>query len=286
MTDHITLFQNTQDRYRFIEFCLQYKGYVSRADVFQKFEISEASASRIIKEYIDRSGSKNAQFNTDNKLNEISPTFAPLFEISEQEALYWLQLENIPQKNESIIDHFPKINIPSNKALIPIIRAIMSQKCLEISYLSLNSGQEKNYIVIPHALFNTGLKLYVRLFDRSKNTFKDFSPSRITKARMLDEIPSLHELRDQDTLWNEIINISLVPHPKFSPPQAEIIAYEYQMIRRQRIVPIRKSLINYFLRTWNVDCSKDASLDPYCHHLWLENRESIESLLHSMVFGA
>lgn len=285
--DHsINLFQKLSDRLRYIEFSLLYKGAITRADLVTKFNISDASATRAIKEYIDFSGQKNACFNSETKANEITSDFSPLYNIAEEEALYWLQLENAPQRNSALIENFPYINIPDNRSLAPIIQGIMHQKCVSIRYLSLSSESERTRIIVPHSLFNDGLKLYIRLFDRDRKCFLDFSPSRIISASLLDESPQIHEKIAYDTLWNDIVNLHLIPHPKFTKKQAEIIAYEYQMIRRQRIIPIRKALINYFLRAWYVDCSKDAILDPNHYHLWLENRDIIQSHLHPMAHGS
>lgn len=282
MPNSVDLFQKLSDRLRYIEFSLLYKGAITRADLMDKFEISEASATRAIKEYIELSDHKNAYFNSETKANEIGEDFTPLYHLSEEEALYWLQLENQPQLKAPLIYSFPRINLPDGDVLAPIIQGIIRGQCVEISYLSLKSSQEKKRVIIPHSLFNDGLRLYIRLFDRKYEKFLDLTPSRMTKATLLAEKPHAHEMLEQDDKWNDIVELSLVPHPNFSQDAANVIAYEYQMVRRKRKVAIRKATLNYFLKAWNVDCTENATLNEKEHHLWLENRNIVELELNAI----
>ena len=282
MPNSVDLFQKLSDRLRYIEFSLLYKGAITRADLMDKFEISEASATRAIKEYIELSDHKNAYFNSETKANEIGEDFTPLYHLSEEEALYWLQLENQPQLKAPLIYSFPRINLPDGDVLAPIIQGIIRGQCVEISYLSLKSSQEKKRVIIPHSLFNDGLRLYIRLFDRKYEKFLDLTPSRMTKATLLAEKPHAHEMLEQDDKWNDIVELSLVPHPNFSQDAANVIAYEYQMVRRKRKVAIRKATLNYFLKAWNVDCTENATLNEKEYHLWLENRNIVELELNAI----
>ena len=285
MDQTISLFQNLSNRLRYIECCLSHKRFVTRADLIEKFNLSEASATRAIKEYIDLSDQKNAQFNKETKANEITHAFKPLFTISEEEALYWLQLESVPELNQLLVYGLPKINLPEQAALAPIIHGIIHKKCVKITYLSLKSGMSKERIVAPHALFNDGLRLYIRLFDRNYSKFIDMSPARIMNAECLNESVQPHESPTNDIFWNEEIELLLMPHPKLNPNQAAVIEYEYQMVRGKRKISVKKSTANYFLRVWNVDCSESGMLNPQSYHLWLENRHDILSHLNPMAPG-
>lgn len=284
MDTPLSLFHRLSDRARFIEFCLKYKGAVSRADLMDKFALSEASATRAIRSYIDDSidkfgkDSPNALFNKNTKLNETSDHFNDLFNLSEEEIFHWLQLENIPNSNEPLIASFHKLNLPYETEFAPIVRAIMQEKCVRMTYLTLSSGA-KERVVVPHAIFSDGLRLYIRVYDRQRQDFIDLASARIAKSVVLDEIPKNDETRANDHLWNDYVELNIIAHPRLSQVAQEVIQFEYKMIRGRLKIMTRKSTVNYFLRVWNIDCSKNASLDPNVYHLRLENIALVSDLL-------
>lgn len=281
---NVQIFQKISDRLRYIEFCLIYKGFITRGDLMQLFDLSEASATRAIREYIERSDFKNAIFNPETKANEITKDFSPLYDISDQEVFQWLQLESIDTTTCPLIYTFPFLTLPEQPAFSPIIRAIIEKKCVEIHYLSLNTGEKKR-VIAPHAIFNDGLRLYIRTFDRDKNRFIHLHPARVVKATLLSETPAIHESAIQDNEWNEFVELSLIAHPKLNELEKSVIEYEYQMSRGKLKTRVRKSTANHFLYAWHVDCSETARLDHKVYHLWLENRESIADVAYHTAPG-
>lgn len=284
METSIKLFQKLSDRLRYIEFCLIYKGFVTRGDVINKFGISEASATRSIKEYIDLSDKKNAAFNTETKANEISDSFTPLYDISEEEALYWLQLESSPLNHESLIYSFDHLNLPEQVDFAPIIQAIIKTQCVKVRYMSLENG-EKERVIAPHSIFNDGLRIYVRAFDRDRNIFITLHPARMMEATLLSESPLTHEQQAQDHEWNNTVELSLVAHPKLSEQGKAVIQYEYKMMRGKLKVKVRQSTACHFLAAWHVDCSTHAILSENIYCLWLENKEVIKEVGHATAPG-
>ena len=269
------LIKNTINRMRYIEFCLIYKGEVSRSDLIRKFGIKEASATRDLKQYMDDTNSKNAHFDSRLKKHLIlDKTFVPLFKITDEEALFWLKVESFSTTNEFLTYRFKRLSLPGQNVLAPISRAIINNKCVKIEYMSLNSGKGADRVVIPHAIFDDGLRIYIRVFDRKRNKFLDFSASRVVNAKLLEEEPKESEMKKNDDEWNKIIDLSLVPHPKID--HKEVVEYEYKMIREKLKVSIRSSLAGYFLRVWNVDCSSHATLPHKTYHLYFENRKEFE----------
>ena len=290
MNTPLSLFHQISDRARFIEFCLKYKGTVSRTDLMEKFSLSEASATRAIRSYLDESIKKlgksepNAIFNKNTKVNEISDNFDDLFNLSEEEIFHWLQLENLPNSNEALISNFQKLNSPYEDEFAPIVRAIIQKKCMRINYLTLESGA-KERVVVPHSIFSDGLRLYIRVYDRNRQDFIDLASARIAKSIKLDETPKQYETRVNDHLWNDHVELNLIAHPKLAQIAQEVIKFEYKMVRDRLKIMTRKSTVNYFLRVWNIDCSDDASLDPKVYHLKLENIASISDLLSPIAPG-
>ncbi|MBL4654147.1 MAG: WYL domain-containing protein, partial [Flavobacteriales bacterium] len=65
----------------------------------------------------------------------------------------------------------------------------------------------------------------------------------------------------------------IIPHPKLK--FTETIELDYAMENGVMKVNVRATQAGYLLRLWNVDCTKDHSLDGNEYHLWLKNREAL-----------
>ena len=162
--------------------------------------------------------------------------------------------------------------IPDAEMLAQVTRAIYRRKVLEIKYLSLSSGYKTRQIA-PHALVDNGKRWHVRAFDRENDRFSDFVINRIQFAQALDEDIADHELAAADQQWNQVVHLSLVPHPKITHQAA--IEADYRMKGRRIEVSCRAAIAGYMLRRWGVDCSADSSLNPEEYHLALQNIESL-----------
>jgi hypothetical protein len=271
------LIKNSSNRLRYIEFCLIYKGEVSRSDIVSKFDIKQASATRDLMQYSEDSHGRNLYFDSKTKKHLIrDDTFIPMYDISDSEALYWLKVECSPSENEVLAYRFKRMNLPSQKELSPIVRGIIGKRCVSIGYFSLNSGKKTERVIVPHSIFDDGLRLYIRAYDRKREAFLDLSASRIFEASLLDAKPDINELKKNDNEWNKEVELVIIPHPALR--HKEIIEYEYKMIRGELRVKIKASTAGYFLRTWNIDCSFDAELPENVYHLHLSNIKSLSNI--------
>ena len=138
----------------------------------------------------------------------------------------------------------------------------------------MSSGYKTRQIA-PHALVDNGKRWHVRAFDRENDRFSDFVINRIQFAHALDENISSHEVAAADDQWEQIVDLSLIPHPKITHQAA--IEADYRMKRRRIEVSCRAAIAGYMLRRWGVDCSLDSSLNPEEYHLALQNIENLAS---------
>lgn len=272
------LSDNIRDRLRYIEFSLLYKGEISRSDIMSKFNVKEATATRDIKSYSDLSNNKNCFFDSKTKKNRIKETFQQLYNLTDEEALFWLKQETYPNQSSFITYRFKRLSLPEQKALAPITTAIMNKLVVQIKYLSLNQGRETIRKIIPHSIMDDGLRTYIRAYDRVRENFITFSTSRIIESECLPEYQiEPIETQDKDTEWNEFIDLIIIPHPKLL--HKNIIEYEYKMIRGELKCTVRKAVAGYFLFAWSVDCSiGDIYLDHQTHHLYLKNIEQLKNI--------
>ncbi|WP_445923556.1 WYL domain-containing protein, partial [Klebsiella pneumoniae] len=114
------------------------------------------------------------------------------------------------------------------------------------------SSGETERIIVPFALVDTGLRWHVRAFDRKSGEFRDFVVTRIEAPILLDEEPKANERSDNDIQWTRIVELDLVPHPRFARP--EVIKMDYGMTNGSIKMRVRAAVVGYMLLHWSVDC--------------------------------
>ncbi len=146
--------------------------------------------------------------------------------------------------------------------------AIHAKRPVAIRYHSMSSGETER-IIVPFALVDTGLRWHVRAFDRKSGEFRDFVVTRIEAPILLDEEPKANERPDNDIQWTRIVELDLVPHPRFERP--EVIKMDYGMVGGSIRMRVRAAVAGYMLLRWNVDASPDHSLKEEQYRLWLSD---------------
>ena len=153
-----------------------------------------------------------------------------------------------------------------------VTEAIHKGKALSIIYVSLSSGETTGEIV-PHTLVDNGLGWHVRGYDRARSRFADFVVNRIEAPQLLSEEIPEEQTKAADNQWNRIVDLRIVAHPRLKHP--ETIELEYGMQDGALKVQTRAAVAGYVLRHWNVDCSKQHSLNGPEYHLWLQNTPTL-----------
>ncbi len=269
--------QAQRERLSHIDFRLRFLGTVGRSDLVRRFGTKEAAATRDIALY-KKLAPQNLSFDTRTKCYRQTETFEPLFDYSAQYALIALAHGFgddfvAPHKAPIPCEVPTQLNTPNLDILAVLSRAIYQRKAVEMDYRSLSSGLTTRQIA-PFVLVDNGLRWHVRGFDRLRSRFGDFVINRISNPRIVEASPiEEHELKDNDIQWNRIVGLEIVPHPRVKYP--ETIEQEYDMEGGSLRINVRAAVAGYVLRHWNVDCTKDHSLNgPECH-LWLKNRQAL-----------
>lgn len=266
------------ERLVFIELLLMLKGWVSRYDLMNNFGIQEASASRDLSRYKNKTD-KNMLLNHSIKRYEINyHSFEPQFEHS-WESLFSRLIDENESKNMGFsnvgIEIIPDLISPKVIDVSKVSRAIQNKKIIKIEYYSTSSGHSLKEIA-PHSMFNNDLKTYIRCFDTEKNRFIDLVMSRVID--ILGEVGDATDamMKTKDSYWNEYITLELVVHPKVKHKKA--VEMDLGMTDGIRKVEVRKSLSQYWLRRWCVDCSSDSSMMDEAYQLALKNHFIIEGI--------
>jgi predicted DNA-binding transcriptional regulator YafY len=269
--------QTQQKRLSHIDFRLRFLGAIGRNDLVNRFGIKAAAATRDITLYKELA-TYNLEYDTKAKIYTRSESFTPLFDYTQHQALTALAHgfgdDFVAAHKAHIACETPaQLNKPQLPPLSVLTRAIHQKQLVEITYRSLSSGRTTRRIA-PFVLVDNGLRWHVRSYDRKRSRFTDFVVNRISEPKLLpDSRIEEHETKDNDIQWNRIVELEIVPHPRV--PFPETIEHEYDMVDGTLHVNVRAAVAGYVLRRWNVDCSKDHSLEGPEYHLWLKNRQAL-----------
>jgi hypothetical protein len=274
-TEHLT--QPQRDRLAFIELRVRFLGQVRRQDLYSRFSIQAAAATRDLATYRELMPG-NIDYDGKSKVYVRADLFRPLFDFSPARVLTWLTQgygDNEPARHRSVIptEAATEISNPDLETLSVITRAIYRKTAIQITYRALSSGMTSREVV-PFALADNGSRWHVRAFDRRSGEFRDFVLARVADARFVDGSIDDVERPDQDIQWNRIVVLELVPHPA-NMRNPDTIEAEYGMTDGRLVTRARAALVGYMLRRWNVDCTPDHSLKGGENHLWLKNRQAL-----------
>jgi hypothetical protein len=261
--------QNQRERLNYLEFKVFFTGQVSRADLMNRFGISEAAATRdltLLREEIPG----NLEFDSTSKIYRMGKGFSPYYlkEIEPNRLLRALVHgigDDFGAAPECLIScELPaRLRVPPAEILAAVSRAIFQNVALQIEYLS-DSGNHGPREIVPFSLAGTGLKWMVRAFCRRKGIFCDFILNRIKSAEVLQASkPKAEESKEHDDEWNRMLKLELVPHPAASPEKKALTEQEFQMVSGAYTLRVRAALAGYVLRLWSVDCSEEQKLTKF-----------------------
>lgn len=262
-----------------IDFLARFRGYLSRQDLADRFDIALSNATRDLTLYRELAPG-NLEYNSSNKSYCRAPGFKPLFRYDHEHTLQVLsqgQARGFDAFQQSIrIESSANLNEPDLDILATLSRAICNHQALQVNYVSANSGDQQRAIV-PHALINTGLRWHVRAFCRQHQQFRDFVLTRFLAAAPLAGAEHEHEQAHNDDDWNQHITLELVPHPKAAFKRAIELDYGLQPGATLNI-QVRAATAGYLLRRWGVDCSRAGGLSPVEYQLHLHNRSALDGI--------
>ena len=185
------------ERLAYIDFKLQFTGFVKRSEIGEMFNVADAAASKALGEYGKRFEG-NIEYDASLKVNVISKkTFRSMLKFDAEIALG--MLANGFNKNKllspsSNLIAYEKIDRVSNKLSVDyvakITRAISGGYCIECKYISENSPNHGTRVIAPLAIMHDGTTWMFRGYHRDDpdgKFFKNFHFSRVRDVIELDE---------------------------------------------------------------------------------------------------
>ena len=268
-----------RERLAFIDFCLQFLGHITRNDLVTRFETGLAACTRDFAAYRELA-STNLVLDHSTKQYFRTAEFVPLFKYQPDVILQSLSrgfgngVSHATQPSEQCFDAVQLIH-PDSSIIAALMRGIHKQVVCEVGYVSVTSGESVRQFV-PHALINNGHRWHVRGYDCKNQGFRDFVCTRFTHITATDEAVLSHQVASADVQFNQMVNLTIIPHPSIQNPLA--IEMDFAMRDGKKIMPTRAALAAYILRQWQVDCSEGHRIRGQGCQLALENIDVLQRI--------
>lgn len=275
-----------EQRLEFIDFRLYWEGGINRSEIIDQFSISVPQASIDLSLYEERAPG-NLVYDKSAKRYFAAANFSPkFFKPDADQYLSKLRgvTDHMVNRTETWLSRVPdaeSMPLPHRRVDAEVLRIVLStirkEKSVKILYQSMNSDRPEPLWrwISPHALANDGLRWHVRAFCHLDRRFKDFLLSRClgTDGEHDQGAPAV-----QDSNWNELFSVVLVPNPELSTNQQIIVAQDYCMEDGRIAIPVRKSLLYYFRKRLRLDVAQ--ALDNIREMpVVVENRDEFEVAL-------
>lgn len=298
---------NQTRRLEFIDFRLAVDGRLNRADLVAFFNISIPQASLDISMYhgmleAAQPPRKNLSYDRRLKVYLRTDDFKPLFPkvCSPQNYLNDLLASATGELVESrnYFGFVPNVGVacfnPPRRNINPdvlfnLLEAIRTRKAVHISYKSLKSEKNVDFLIAPHGLAFDGMRWHVRGYCYDRHAFRDYVISRI-EACAVPNIPAPNDRfsdpvgngfrevgtsgRD-DKDWNELIDLVIKANPELPLATRRAIEFDYGMAPDGSLVyPCRKALLFYALHFLRLT-KEDKALSPECRQIALDNEAEV-----------
>lgn len=281
MTKNLEQDISIEERYKFIDFLLFFKGKLSRSELVKRFNIGEATASRTIASFLGKFP-KDVEYlgprNGYRALHSYEPKF-PHNPIAGLEYVAYGQLTQVLK-----IDSFgtPEYNLVCQLDLTvtsTICRGVVNSTDISIEYTSNTSGNKIRKF-LAHAIFEAGGFWYFRGFDYLTDEYRTFKFSRVKSAELLNS--NKKDSRERDDEWNRKRVVELIPHPKNPLPDAQLADLGIKD-REIKTLTISEAMLGFVLTNLRVDCSKGHKLDYKEYPLALKNHSELTTVSSMMI---
>ncbi|MEO0437703.1 MAG: WYL domain-containing protein [Pseudomonadota bacterium] len=273
-------------RYRYIEIITLWEGRLTTGHLTRCFGIGRQQASKDINHYAREIAPGNLEY--DKFLKGYKPTTSFDPRVTKGTAEEYLHLMTRDDQLMGVFESLPlatanveQLTTPtrhvSPNVLRPLIQAARSRRRLEVDYLSLQNPDREGRIIVPHTLVFTGFRWHVRAWCEKNRDYRDFVLSRFRgEAELMDA--SEHG-SEEDTRWQQKVEVLVKPDPRLSEEQQEVIAVDYGMSGRALTLSTRGILVNYLLKLLQLDNPTEQA-NPLAQQIVLANREELKEWLY------
>lgn len=273
-------------RYRYIETISLWEGRLTTGHLCRAFGIGRQQASKDIRVYRSEIAPGNLLYDKYAKGYLPADCFVP--RVTRGTADEYLHLmtrddqlmgvfESLPLTTSNVTQLAPPLRDVAPEILRPMLQAARQQRRLEVDYVSLQHPDREGRIIVPHTLVYSGFRWHVRAYCEKNRAYRDFVLSRLRgEAELLG--PS-DQGAEQDEDWNREVEVIIVPDPRLTAAQRDVVATDYGMRNGQLRLGTRAILVSYLLRLLELDPRAEPAASPLAQQIVLENREALAAYL-------
>lgn len=257
--------QGRQERLRFVETMVLWEGIVRRQRVRDAFGVNVNHVTKDLRYYQEQFPDA-LDYRPEKRGYVAGPKFKPHY-ASDSPTEYLGLLQAKAQTHSSALapllggEHLAVDALPSpavgvdKEVLQAVAFAIHHRQGISATYHTLSGNEASTRTLWPHALFNTGLRWYVRAFDSKSQEFRSFLLTRLEGATRVSSAPPLTATKDND--WHKTVVAHVIPNPGLNSNQQAVIAREFGMTRVGKgwvwKVELRPCLVGHFVSRYHLD---------------------------------
>ncbi|MCB1097443.1 MAG: WYL domain-containing protein [Verrucomicrobiae bacterium] len=267
-----------QERLRFIERALFWRGQLKRKDVREGFGISLAHASGDFQRYFEMNPSA-ARYDLSAKCYKGLPEMECVLHVPRLEealALYMgggSDLAMVPRPADG--DRVTRVALPVREASMPVQRAVFQATLygmqLRVEYGSMTGRRETgDRWIRPQAFAHDGYRWHVRAWCEENHGYRDFVLSRIRNCTISDSPATATAALPTDEDWETWETLTLIANPELPADQRETVEADFGMVAGKLEVRVRRAMRDYTLAHLRLPAWGEKAAPAFLH---LENLE-------------
>jgi len=252
-----TLRWSVEQRVAFAAQRLYWDGTINRDDLMRRFGVSANQATADLARLKDAYPDGFA-YDTVARRYRAQDLFLP-HEADPARLLRELRLvaEGHLDPKDSVLASVPALaiaEVPERAVDAAVLRrvltAIRDRQAIGAHYVSFQRPGERRRVLSPHALVFDGFRWHVRAHDAGDDTFKDFVIARLSHVA---PVGTWQRVPAEDAAWNRLVTLEIAPHPGLDPHQRRVIARDYGMDAKQRLMlRVREAVLFYVRRRFGL----------------------------------
>jgi hypothetical protein len=265
-----------EQRYRYILLKTYWEGEINRAELVDKFGISQPQSTKDLA-HVKKNYPGAIQY--DSTLMAYVPGRTINRHVSQYSFDEYYGSSRSHLGNAYIIE--PPARKIDQKIYRFIHQAIKHQSGIDILYRSLkNPSPQKKRTIFPHSVVRSGFRWHLRAYELQSNSFKDFNLSRIVKVFGFSDTACSASQIENDKSWNEVVTLMLTPNFAYDVEQRKVIASDYTGVEDMAIIlKVKAADLLYTLHLYEV---RDfTACPPRNQLLQIGNFDSITKYLPS-----
>ncbi len=226
---------------------LSWEGEIRNQRVRALFEVEPVQASRLL---------RSLRAEEDLKLEEVLGVYRLAGPLSETPSIEdYLGFLATTEENLDWIED-ARINFlePDTRLFAKIRSACKGGHGIVVLYCSMTHPLGQRRTIFPHTMVRLANRWHVRAWCEKTAQFRDFNFGRIQEIEEIDE--RAPKRREDDSAWNDLVEIRIAPHPGLTREQVNVIRSEYFPGASARRVPCRGALAPYVIQALR------AAIDP------------------------